>query len=81
MAFIGIHAQKISVHVPQTVSSGETFRLEYTINSVNLNANIKLGNMPEELDVVYGPSISDNKATAWSTDIPAAHRLRRIHIC
>ncbi len=62
MAFIGIHAQKISVHVPQTVSSGETFRLEYTINSVNLNANIKLGNMPEELDVVYGPSISEQQS-------------------
>ena len=55
---LAVGAQRLTVRVPSNVPVGETFRLEYTINTANVNGNLHLGNMPEALEVVYGPSIS-----------------------
>ena len=51
-------AQKLSVNVPNRVQVGETFRLEYSINTVDVNGELRLPEMPDGLEVVYGPSVS-----------------------
>ncbi len=51
-------AQKLTVKAPASVPAGETFRLEYTVNTSNVTGNLQIGNIPEALEVVYGPSVS-----------------------
>jgi tetratricopeptide (TPR) repeat protein len=55
---IYVGAQRLTVNAPSHVAVGETFRLEYTVNTVNVNGNLHIGNIPEPLEVVYGPSVS-----------------------
>ena len=55
-------AQHISVHAPGSVAVGETFRLEYSLNTVDVNDNLQLGNLPDALEVVYGPSVSQQQS-------------------
>ena len=57
-----ISAQKIVVHAPARVSTGETFKLEYTINTTDMNGSLQIGKMPEGLEVVYGPSVSQQQS-------------------
>ena len=56
------HAQQLTVHAPSNVSVGETFRLEYTLNTVDVNGNLQLGNIPDAFEVVYGPSVSQQQS-------------------
>ena len=51
-------AQRLSVNVPGRVQVGETFRLEYSINTVDVNGELRLPEMPDGLEVVFGPSVS-----------------------
>ena len=51
-------AQRLSVNAPSRVQVGETFRLEYSINTVDVNGELRLPEMPDGLEVVYGPSVS-----------------------
>ena len=57
-----IAAQRIVVHAPARVSTGETFKLEYTINTTDMNGKLQIGNIPEGLEVVYGPSVSQQQS-------------------
>lgn len=59
-----LNAQTLSVNVPSSVPIGETFRLEYVIKSTNDDGQIELGNMPDGLEVVYGPSISKHQSVS-----------------
>ena len=56
------HAQRIVVHAPAKVAAGETFRLEYTINTNDVDGRLRLGDMPDALEVVYGPSVSQQES-------------------
>ncbi len=56
------YAQQLTVHAPSSVSVGETFRLEYTLNTVDVNGNLQLGNIPDAFEVVYGPSVSQQQS-------------------
>ena len=57
-----VSAQRIIVHAPARVAAGETFKLEYTINSTDMNGGLQIGKMPEGLEVVYGPSVSQQQS-------------------
>ena len=61
MACIG-QAQTVSVSVPSKVAAGETFRLQYTVNTKDVDGKLQLGNLPAELEVVYGPSVSQQES-------------------
>ena len=50
-------AQQITGRAPQQVAVGEQFRLSYTVNTQDVK-NFRAGNIPEELDVLMGPSTS-----------------------
>ncbi len=47
-------AQNISVSAPAQVAVGENFRLEYTINTQDVE-NFRVGTIPEGLEVIAGP--------------------------
>ena len=55
-----LNAQRVVVHAPARVTAGENFRLEYTINTTD--ADIRLGDIPDAFDVVYGPSMSQQQS-------------------
>lgn len=51
-------AQKLTVKAPSQVPAGETFRVEYTVNTVNVKSPLRLGNIPDAFEIVFGPSES-----------------------
>ena len=55
-------AQTVSVSVPSKVMVGETFRLQYTVNTKDVDGKLQLGELPAELEVVYGPSVSQQES-------------------
>jgi len=55
-------AQHISVSAPSKVEAGETFRLQYTINTKDVDGKLQLGNIPDALEIVYGPSVSQQES-------------------
>ena len=59
---VGAAAQTLSVHAPSKVLVGETFRVEYTVNTVDVSGNLQEPAMPEALEVVYGPSVSQQQS-------------------
>lgn len=50
-------AQTLTGRAPQQVAAGEQFRLTYTINTQDAKG-FRAGNMPEEIEILYGPSTS-----------------------
>ena len=50
-------AQQITGRAPQQVAAGEQFRLTYTVNTQDVKG-FRAGNIPEELEVLMGPSTS-----------------------
>lgn len=54
---LAVLAQQITGRAPSQVAVGEQFRLTYTINTQDAK-NFRAGNIPEELDVLMGPSTS-----------------------
>ena len=57
-----VHAQRIVVNAPGRVTAGENFRLEYTVNTNDVSGQLKLGNIPDAFEVVYGPSVSQQQS-------------------
>ncbi len=55
-------AQRIVVNVPSRVTAGENFRLQYTINTRDVDGRLQLGDIPDALEVVYGPSVSQQES-------------------
>lgn len=53
--------QTLQVNAPKHVEAGEQFRLQYSISTDNVS-NIRLGNIPEALEVLYGPSKSSQSS-------------------
>ena len=54
-------AQKLVGEAPQEVATGEQFRLTYTVNTQNVS-DFRAGNIPEELEVLMGPSTSQQSS-------------------
>lgn len=51
------YAQQVTVSVPSHVSTGENFRLSYTVNTQEVE-EFRAGNIPEGLEVIAGPYTS-----------------------
>lgn len=56
-AVVAIKAQQITGRAPSQVAVGEQFRLSYTVNTDDVKG-FRAGNIPEEFDVLMGPSTS-----------------------
>lgn len=54
---LAIKAQQITGRAPSQVAVGEQFRLSYTVNTDDVKG-FRAGNIPEEFDVLMGPSTS-----------------------
>ena len=54
---MAVAAQQITGRAPQQVAVGEQFRLSYTVNTDDVKG-FRAGNIPEELEVLMGPSTS-----------------------
>ena len=54
---LAVLAQQITGRAPSQVAVGEQFRLTYTVNTQDVKG-FRAGNIPEELDVLMGPSTS-----------------------
>ncbi len=52
-----MHAQTLTGRAPSQVAVGEQFRLTYTVNTDDVK-NFRAGDIPEELEVLMGPSSS-----------------------
>lgn len=59
---MGAAAQSLSVHAPSKVLVGETFRVEYTVNTVDVSSDLQMPSLPDALEVVYGPSVSQQQS-------------------
>lgn len=57
MMVLGVMAQTLTGRAPSQVAVGEQFRLSYTINTQDVRG-FRAGNIPEELEVLMGPSTS-----------------------
>ena len=57
MVAVALSAQQITGRAPSQVAAGEQFRLTYTVNTDDVKG-FRAGNIPEELEVLYGPSSS-----------------------
>lgn len=57
-SFSTIQGQRLSVTAPQHASAGEAFRLEYTVNTSTSSDELRLGRLPDGMEIVFGPSIS-----------------------
>ena len=55
------YGQRLVGNVPSHVSVGEQFRLTYSINTQNVS-NFRAGNIPEALEVLMGPSVSQQQS-------------------
>lgn len=60
-ATLAAMAQKLVAEAPAQVAAGEQFRLTYTINTQNVS-NFRAGDIPEELEVLMGPSTSQQSS-------------------
>ena len=56
-AVVVVMAQQITGRAPSQVAVGEQFRLSYTVNTDDVKG-FRAGNIPEEFDVLMGPSTS-----------------------
>ena len=54
-------AQTLSVNAPSRVSTGENFRLSYTVNTQNAS-DFHVGDVPDELEVITGPYTSQQSS-------------------
>lgn len=54
-------AQHISVAVPSNVAAGENFRIEYTVNSQDVD-EFRMGSVPAGLEVLAGPYTSSQSS-------------------
>ena len=52
--FVAAKSQTLTVNAPSHVTTGENFRLTYTINTQNVG-DLSLGNLPEGLELIAGP--------------------------
>ena len=54
---VAAFSQTLTGRAPSQVAAGEQFRLSYTVNTDDVK-NFRAGNIPEEFDVLMGPSTS-----------------------
>lgn len=60
IALSGYAAVGVTARAPSTVGVGETFRLEYTVNSADVAGAPQISSIPG-FDVLYGPAISTSQ--------------------
>lgn len=56
-----VKAQSISVWAPSAVSTGENFRIAYTVNTQNVE-DFRAGNIPAGIEVIAGPYTSSQSS-------------------
>jgi len=61
-AFLMCRAQSLTVNVPTNVAVGENFRLSYTINTNNNAEELRIGNIPDALELIAGPYTSSQSS-------------------
>lgn len=55
------YAQRITAKGPGTVAAGQPFQIQYVVNTTDVKG-FRIGNVPDALDVVYGPSTSTQQS-------------------
>lgn len=58
---MAVSAQKFTVSAPRHVDVGDQFPIEYSVNTQNVK-NFRLENIPDELEILYGPSKSSQSS-------------------
>ena len=58
---LSVKAQSISVWAPSAVSTGENFRIAYTVNTQNVE-EFRAGNIPAGIEVIAGPYTSSQSS-------------------
>ena len=56
--FVTARSQTLTVNAPSHVTTGDNFRLSYTINAQS-TGELRLGNIPEGLELIAGPYKSE----------------------
>ncbi len=57
LMFLSVSAQTVKVNVPNDVMVGDNFRLIFTVSNTEVK-DIRFGNLPNGLEILYGPSTS-----------------------
>lgn len=61
LCVLAIHAQHITVSAPSEVSTGENFRISYTINAQNID-DFRAASIPTGLEIIAGPYTSQQSS-------------------
>ena len=61
LCVLAIHAQHITVSAPSEVSTGENFRISYTINAQNID-DFRAASIPAGLEIIAGPYTSQQSS-------------------
>ena len=61
MNLLAAVGQSLTVNAPSRVSTGENFRLTYTVNTQNAS-DFHIGNVPDELEIITGPYTSQQSS-------------------
>lgn len=56
------YGQRLVINVPSNVSVGENFRLTYTVGTINASDEIHIGKIPDALEVITGPYVSEQSS-------------------
>ena len=57
-----VQAAKIAVQGPTRVAAGEQFQIRYVVNGTSDVKNFRMGNVPDAIEVLYGPSTSTQQS-------------------
>lgn len=79
LSVLACYAQGLRVSAPSHVMTGENFRLSYVINTQDAG-EIRMGNIPDALEVITGPYCSSQSSYQVSTVMQAVLRRQRSHI-
>ena len=59
--FLVVRSQTLTVNAPSHVTTGDNFRLSYTVNTQSAG-DIRIGNIPEGLELIAGPYRSEQSS-------------------
>ena len=78
---LSLLSQTLTGSAPSHVSVGEQFRLTYTVNTQDVS-DFRAGSIPEELDVLMGPSRSMQSSYQMKRSNSSSHALlSRSRLC
>lgn len=62
VTFTIAYSQRLVAEAPSDISTGEQFRLTYTINTQNVSGDIHIGKLPDSFEILMGPSVSKSSS-------------------